>query len=156
MRQSLRVRRLLHETLASVHLNFLHLIRVSLKRETSCPHSSSFLRALSSLQCFVFVALVLGQHGRAYAAGRGDSGTGGSRRCRGHSCQGGAYCRDFYPGGCCSVGQHCHLCRGCGRLDRPSRDRGTGAGVESGGEDHCGVSLCSRGCQRLFPEDHSP
>jgi hypothetical protein len=51
--------RLLHEMLASVHQNILHPIWVSLKRETSCPHSSGSLCALSSLQCFVFVALVL-------------------------------------------------------------------------------------------------
>jgi hypothetical protein len=51
--------RLLHEMLATMHQNILHPIWVSLKRETSCPQFSGFLRALSSLRYFVFIALVL-------------------------------------------------------------------------------------------------
>jgi hypothetical protein len=55
------VKRLLYETLASVHRNTLHPVRVSLKRETKpCLHSHGLLHAFSFLLCFVCVALVLG------------------------------------------------------------------------------------------------
>jgi hypothetical protein len=97
--------RLLHEMPASVDWNILRLIRVSLKREENL---ACMLLASSTIShpllCFVSVALVLRQRRRAYVAGRGDPGVGGSRRYGGHPHRGGTCCIDFCKGGSCGVG----------------------------------------------------
>jgi hypothetical protein len=55
------VERLLHETLASIYRNILHLIRVSLKKEKKiCLHASSFLQSLSSPLVFIYAAPISG------------------------------------------------------------------------------------------------
>jgi hypothetical protein len=53
--------KLLHETLASVHWNILHLVQVSLKRETKfCPFSNDFLHAFSFFLCCVPTTFISG------------------------------------------------------------------------------------------------
>jgi hypothetical protein len=62
----------------------------------------------------------------------------------------------FAPRGCCGIGQHRPLCRGCGRPGHPGREGEAGADVEIGGGDQSGISLYSRGCRRLCWEERSP
>jgi hypothetical protein len=72
-------REVVHDTLDSVDQNILRPIQVSLKREENLaliPLASSTLS--HPLLCFVFAALVLGQHRCAYVADEGDPGMGGS------------------------------------------------------------------------------
>jgi hypothetical protein len=85
-------KRMLHETLATVGRDILHIIRVSLKKVESLPER--LWLPLSSLTppCLCFYNSCPGAH----ATGGGDPGVGG------HHCYGG-----FCPGGCCSAGE-CH------------------------------------------------
>jgi hypothetical protein len=63
--------RLLHETLASVQWNILHLVRVSQRKETKfCLYSNVFLHAFSFSLCSVPVAFISGWLRCAYVVGR--------------------------------------------------------------------------------------
>jgi hypothetical protein len=94
--------RLLHKTLASIHRNILHPIRVSLKRETKpCPHSHGLLHAFSFLLCFISTTLFSGRHRCACVVGRGDSGMGNSNCYGCLLCYSNARRKDFCLGGYC-------------------------------------------------------
>jgi hypothetical protein len=96
--------RLLHKMLASVHLNILRLVWVSLKSETkSCPHFHGLHHIFSFLICFVSVAHVPGQLICASVPHGGESGVGNSCHCRGHLCHGNADHRDFCLGRYCGT-----------------------------------------------------
>jgi hypothetical protein len=126
------------------------------ERRKSCPQSSGLLHVFSLLVCFVSVALVSGQHGRAFVAGGGGSCVGGGRHCGSCLRCGDACCGDFCPGGCCGIGQCRPLHQGCRRPGRLGREGGTGGGIKGRGEECHGVSLYSRERRRPFLEGHPP